>query len=127
MDAVDLATATREYLDAVASHDSARVRATLHPDAEFHNGSGVFAGRDAYVAAFERVYPMVVRNEVRHIFVDGDLVCAVYDFVTPTSVGPVLSMELLTFDGGLIRSGELLFDLRQWPQVVAEVRAAAGA
>lgn len=76
-----------------------------------------------YVAAFEKIYPAVERNDIRHIFVDGDLACAVYDFITPTSVGAVLSMELLRIGDGLIRSSELLFDLRNWPQVMAEVAA----
>ncbi len=93
-----LATVT-EYLAAVAAHDSDRLRAVLHPDAEFRNGPNVAAGRNAFVGAFETVYPAVDRNEVRHIFIDGDAACAVYDFVTPTSVGSVLSMELLVLRG----------------------------
>lgn len=119
-----LATVT-EYLAAVAAHDSDRLRAVLHPDAEFRNGPNLAAGRDAFVGAFETVYPAVERNEVRHIFVDGDAACAVYDFITPTSVGAVLSMELLAFTDDLIASSVLLFDLRRWPEVLAEVQAKA--
>ncbi|MGB4777669.1 nuclear transport factor 2 family protein [Microbacterium sp.] len=111
------------YLNAVAAHDSDRLRALLHEDAEFRNGPARVTGRDAYVAAFERIYPAVERNDIRHIFVDGDLACAVYDFITPTSVGAVLTMELLRIEDGLIRSSELLFDLRRWPDVTAELSA----
>ena len=121
-----LSTVT-EYLAAVAAHDSDRLRAVLHPDSEFRNGPNVAAGRDAFVGAFETIYPAVDRNEVRHIFIDGDAACAVYDFVTPTSVGAVLSMELLAFTDDLIASSVLLFDLRRWPEVLAEVREKAAA
>jgi hypothetical protein len=34
----------------------------------------------------------------------------------------VLSGELITFQDGLIRKITLLFDLRRWPEVVAEIQ-----
>lgn len=123
----DTTATVRAYLDAVAAHDSEALATLLTPDAEFHNGPAAVSGREAFVKAFETIYPMVTRNDVRHIFVDGDLACAVYDFVTPTSVGAVLSMELLELRDGLIASSTLLFDLRRWPEAVAEVKAGATA
>ena len=123
----DHSSTVAAYLEAVANHDSDALRALVHPDAVFTNGQNVVTGRDGFVAAFETVYPAVIRNDVRHIFVDGDRACAVYDFVTPTSVGAVLSMEMLTLVDGLVASSLLLFDFRRWPEMMAELKASAAA
>ena len=94
----------------------------LHPDATF--GGTIAApleGREAFVGAFRRLGPIIARNDVREVVVEGDRAFVLYDFVTDTPVGPVLSGELLTFEDGLIRSSVLLFDQRRFPEVLQEL------
>jgi hypothetical protein len=65
--------------------------------------------------------PIIVRNDIKQLIVEGNKACMLYDFVTDTVVGPVLTGELLTVDDGRIRSITLLFDWRRWPEVLQEL------
>jgi hypothetical protein len=40
--------------------------------------------------------PIIARNEIKRIFVDGNEVCVFYDLVTETPAGAVASVEWLT-------------------------------
>jgi SnoaL-like protein len=106
------------------------VREMLHPDLEFDGTARPTRGRDDYMSGLPRLVSVLKRNDVRDIVVEGDRAFILYDFVTDTSAGAVLSGELLTFQDGLIRKITLLFDLRRWPEVLAEIQhraeAAAG-
>ena len=116
------------YLAAVGEGRFDDLREMLHPDASFGGAiSGSFEGREAFVGAFTRLSAILVRNDVREVVVEGDRAFVLYDFVTDTPVGPVLSGELITFEGELIRSSILLFDQRRWPEVMAEVARRAAA
>ena len=76
---------------------------------------------DAYLAALQRLTTILLRNEIRRVFVDGDDVCVIYDFVTDTPVGAVRSIEWLTLQDGRIRTIRLLFERERWPEVMAEL------
>lgn len=112
----DLVTA---YIQAVGEHRLDDLRPMLDPDATFALGDATFRGVDAFVGAFVRLMPILERNDIRKIFVDGDEACVIYDFVTNTPVGPVLSVEYLTFDQGRIKSSLLVFERQHWPEVMA--------
>jgi len=100
----------------------------VHPDATFGGTVGTEArGREAFVQGFRNLAPILDRNEIREIVVDGDKAAVLYDFVTSTPAGPVLSAEFLTFVDRLIRSSTLLFDWRRWPEVLQEIQARATA
>jgi limonene-1,2-epoxide hydrolase len=120
---------TIKYIDAVGEGRLEDVRELLHPDVTFEGaGSSTLHGADAYVAALERLSPIIARNEIRRVFGDGDETCVIYDFVTDTPVGPVRSIEWLTFEDDRIATIRLLFDKGRWPEVLehlAEVAAAA--
>lgn len=72
--------------------------------------------------------PAHVGSEIREIYVRGERVCVVYDFVTDTAAGAVWCIELLTVDGGVITEIELLLDRVAFAPVnqALEERAAAG-
>ena len=111
-----------DYLAAVGERRFEDLGALLHPDATFGGTvAGRFEGREAFVDAFSRLGPIIARNDLREIVVEGDRAFVLYDFVTDTEVGPVLSAELVTCEGGLIRSSILLFDQRRWPEVMQEL------
>jgi hypothetical protein len=103
------------------------VRKMLHPDLEFDGTAKPTVGRDEYMRGLPRLVSVLKRNDVRDVIVEGDRAFILYDFVTDTSAGAVLSGELVTFEDGLIRKITLLFDLRRWPEVIAEVQRRAEA
>jgi hypothetical protein len=121
----DIRELTLEYNRAFGEGDLERVAQLLHPDLEFDGTVTPTRGRDAYMSGLPRLVSVLKRNEVREVLVEGERAFILYDFVTDTPAGAVLSGELLTFEGGLIRKITLLFDLRRWPEVIAEVQRRA--
>lgn len=115
----DLVTA---YIEAVGRRDLGALPAMLEPDATFILGDNTLRGRDAFVGAFKRLLPIIERNDIRHVFVDGDEACVVYDFVTNTKVGPVLSVEHVKLRNGRIAQSTLVFERLHWPEVLAELK-----
>ena len=101
------------------------LREMLHPDLEFDGTVKPTIGRDAYMSGLPRLVSVLLRNDIKDVIVDGDRAFVLYDFVTDTPGGNVLSGELLTFEDGLIRKITLLFDWRRWPEVVAEIQRRA--
>jgi SnoaL-like protein len=118
-----MATDPRElvtsYIQAVGERRLESLPPLLEPDAEFTLGDNTFRGRDAFVGAFRRLVPIIERNDIRHVFVDGDEACVVYDFVTNTPVGPVLSVEHIMLRNGRIASSTLVFERLHWPEVLS--------
>jgi hypothetical protein len=99
-----------------------RVAEMLHPDVVFDGTVGkATRGAAEYMAGLPRLASIVVRNDIREIVVEGNRAFVLYDFVTDTPAGAVLSGEFLTFEDGLIGSITLIYDWRHWPEVVAEV------
>ncbi len=121
-----MATQMRElltaYIQAVGERRLEALPPMLGPDAEFTLGDNTFRGRDAFIGAFRRLLPIIDHNEIRHLFVDGEKACVVYDFVTNTRVGPVLSVEYITLRNGRIASSTLVFERLHWPEVMAELK-----
>ena len=121
-----MATDARElltsYIQAVGERRLEALPPLLDPDAEFALGDNTFRGRDAFVGAFRRLLPIIDRNDIRHLFVDGDEACVVYNFVTNTPVGAVLSVEYIKLRNGRIASSTLVFERLHWPEVLAVLK-----
>ena len=111
-----------DYLDAWARKDAERIGAFLHPDVTFVGPVLQTRGRDAVLAAAERMFPMLQRLEVRALFAEGDRALAAYDFVCAEPIGLCRTAELIGFDGDRISSIELFFDARPFE---AAMRAGA--
>lgn len=77
----------------------------LDPDAEFTVGDTTLRGVEAFIGGFKRLDPIIKRNAIRKIFVDGDEAIVIYDFVTDTPAGAVLSVDTSSskMDGSLPR------------------------
>jgi hypothetical protein len=116
------------YIDAVGDGRLEDLPAMLDPDAEFIVGDTTLRGAEAFIGGFKRLTPIIQRNEIRKIFVDGDEACVIYDFVTDTPVGAVVSVEYLKFKNGRIAASLLVFERLHWPEVMVELqkRASAG-
>jgi SnoaL-like domain len=110
------------YIQAVGERRLEALPPLLEPDAEFTLGDNTVRGREAFVGAFRRLLPIIERNEIRHLFVEGDEACVVYDFVTSTPVGPVLSVEYIRLRNGRIGSSTLVFERLHWPEVLAALK-----
>ena len=107
------------YVKAVGDHRLADLPAMLNPDCEFVVGDTTLRGVDAFISGFERLSPIILRNDIRKVFVDGDEACVIYDFVTDTPAGAVVSIEHVKFRGGRIASVLLVFERMHWPEVQA--------
>jgi SnoaL-like domain len=113
-----------QYVSAAGERRFDRLAELVHPDATFGGTvKGETRGAEAFVQGFRNLGPIIARNDVRELVVEGNRAAVLYDFVTDTAVGPVLSAEFLTVEDGLIRSSVLLFDHRRWPEVVRELQA----
>jgi hypothetical protein len=108
------------YLGAVGDKDLAKVEAVLAPDVTFVGPAMTLAGSRDVLAALRRIGAIHVRNEIKRVFVDGDEVCVIYDFVTDT-VGVVPTIEWLTFENARIRAVRLYYDQVPWQTLRQEL------
>lgn len=113
-----------EYVSAVGEKRFDRLAQLVHPQATFGGTlQAELRGAEVFVQGFRNLAPIIMRNEVRELIVEGDRAAVLYDFVTDTAAGAVLSAEFLTFEEGLIRSSTLLFDWRHWPEAISELQS----
>jgi hypothetical protein len=124
----NLESKARAYLGAVGNKDLDQVEQLLAPDVTFAGPAMKLAGARDVLAALRRIGAVHVRNDVQRVFVDGDEVCVIYDFVTDT-IGTVATIEWLRFDGDRIRDVKLYYDQVPWQRLREELarRAAQAA
>ena len=120
--ATDARELIKRYIQSVGERRLEALPPMLEDDASFTLGDNTLTGRDAFVNAFRRLLPIIERNDIRHLFVDGDEACVVYDFVTNTPVGAVLSVEHLRLRNGRIAASTLVFERLHWPEVLAALK-----
>jgi SnoaL-like domain len=112
-----------DYVQAVGQRRFDRFQQLLHPDVEFGGATAVqLQGAPAVAEGFRKLGPIIVRNDLKQLIVEGDKAFVLYDLVTDTDVGPVLTGEFLTVQDGHIRTITLLFDWRRWPEVLQELQ-----
>ncbi len=102
----------RSYLDAWSRKDIEGVAALIHADVHFKAPMQEFDGKDAYIAATTRVFPLLKRLDVHAQFVSGERAVLIYDFVCIPPIDVSRTAEMITFKDGLIRETELFFDAR---------------
>jgi ketosteroid isomerase-like protein len=117
----DRKTLTVEYLQAVGGRDYAKLEQLLAPDLSFRGPSMSRSSASDFVGALKRLSAIHVRNDVKRIFVDGDEVCVIYDFVTDTASGALSTIEWLHFEGSRIRSIDLYYDRLPWQAVMQTI------
>jgi hypothetical protein len=100
------------YLDAWSRKDLEGIAVHIHPDVRFKGPMQEFQGRDAYLIATKRVFPLLERLDFRAQFISEDRAMLVYDFVCRDPTGVSRTAEMVRFDGELIRETELFFDAR---------------
>ena len=112
-------------ITSVGEHRLDALPAMLDRDVEFTFGDTELHGVEAFVGAFERISQIILRSDIRKVFVDGNEACVIYDFVTDTPVGAVTSVEYIKVKGGRIASVLLVFERLHWPEVQAILAARA--
>src|ERR1700682_838963 len=115
------------YIRAVGEHRLEALPAMIEHDVEFTVGDTTLRGADAVVGAFEGPSPIILRNDIRKVFVDADEAIVIYDFVTDTAAGAVLSVEHIKLKNGRIASSLLVFERLDWPEVQEELAQRATA
>ena len=95
---------TRKDLDGIAAH--------IHPAVHFKAPMQELKGRESFLAAAARMFPLLERFDTRGTFVSGDRAMFAYDFVCREPIGVSATAELVRFEEGLIRDVELFFDAR---------------
>jgi hypothetical protein len=109
------------YLEAVAKQQYDKVEGLLAPDLRFRGPASTYSSAGDIVGALKRLAAIHVRSDVRRVFVDGDEVCVIYDFVTDTAAGALPTVEWLRFDGGRISAIDLYYDRVPWQTVMAAI------
>ena len=93
----------------------------LRPDVRFKGPAMTRTSAPELIEALKRLAAIHVRNDIKRVFVDGDDVCVIYDFVTDTTAGALPAIEWLRFDGGRIGAIDLYYDRLPWQSVMAAI------
>lgn len=117
-------TVARAYIEAVGARDLAPLE-TLFDEQLVATLSGDAFGKREWIEAIRRLLPVLVRNDIREIFVAGQRACIVYDFVTDTPAGAVVCVELVTVKDGRITEVELVLDRVAFAPVQATLKGRA--
>ena len=99
-----------EYIEACGRKDYDTVSRLLSSSLTFVGPGNSLTGATPYLAVLRRLGPVWSRSDVKKVFVDGDEVCVIYDFVTDTPAGAVPIVEWLRVQHGQIASVTLFFD-----------------
>jgi hypothetical protein len=109
------------YLEAVGKQQYDKLERIVTPDLRFRGPAMTRTSAAEYLTALKRLAAIHVQNDVKRVFVDGDHVCVIYDFVTDTSAGALPVVEWLQFDGERISSIDLYYDRLPWQTVMAAI------
>ena len=123
----DARTVALRYIEACSRKDWNATSRLLAPDVEFIGPGRSVKGAEPYLSVLRRIGSVWVRSDVKKVFVDGQDVCVIYDFVTDTAAGSVPTVEWLRVDGDRIARVVLVFDRLTFQPASEEVtRRAAG-
>jgi hypothetical protein len=117
----DRKSLTLEYLNAVGNRDYGKIEQLLASDLRFRGPAITRSSSADFIGALKRLSAIHVRNDVKRVFVDGDEVCVIYDFVTDTQSGALSTIEWLHFEGSRIQSIDLYYDRLPWQAVLQTI------
>ena len=114
-----------DYITAVGQKDYEQLLKCLHSDFAFDGGITVHSAHDfiemlkEHSAASDVV---VLKNDIKGLFVDGNESCVIYEMVTNKPVEPVSLVEWINIEEGKILSAKLKFDRLGMRQLMDEAR-----
>lgn len=111
------------YGDAFSKKDYGRVRSLLHDTRfSFRGPMEAFDKADDLVAVLRKLEPIIKGMEKKKVFVDGNDVCVIYDFVTNVpEIGTSRMAEWFHIEGGKISSINLYFDPRPYVPFIEKI------
>jgi SnoaL-like domain len=121
MSSIEVDGIARKYIETVGNKEVNALE-SLFADSLVATVGGNSFSKAEWIQALERLFPALVRNEIRKVFVDGADACVVYDFVTDTEAGAVPCVEVLTVRNAQITSIELIFERLNWSSVLDAIR-----
>jgi hypothetical protein len=124
----DAAAVITRYVELVGAHDLQPLEDMLSDALVATTATGTL-DKAAWIAALRRLLPVLVRNDIRQVYVVGPSTspateaCAIYDFVTDTEAGAVTCAEWITLDSDdRIATVELLFEKANWAYVIEALK-----
>jgi ketosteroid isomerase-like protein len=100
----------RSYLESWDRKDLTGIGKYLQPQVHFKSPTSETTGKEVFLEAAKRIFPLLHGVTVRFVFVCGEQAAAIYDFNCLEPVGVSRTAELITFQDGLIARVELFFD-----------------
>ncbi len=100
------------YQAAMGSGDWKGARALLKDDLEFRGPLDTFHRADDYVAALQRLYPMVEKVDVKRVFSEGDDVVVLCDLHFKPPMPTMYVVEWYGVSGDRISRVQVVFDPR---------------
>ena len=111
--AEDVQSVGERYFEAWTSGDFEGARSLVHDDLIFRGPFETFERADDFFASLRRVGgTLLKRADKKRVFVDGDDVCIVYDFVAVAPVGASPTVEWYRVRDGKIGEIQIVFDTR---------------
>lgn len=105
------------YIKAWNRKDAEAIAKYLTADVHFLGPMAETNGKEVFLGAVRRMFPLLKAIEVRSKFVDGNEVMLAYDFNCSEPIGKCRTAELLTFRSGLISRSEIFFDARAFEKL----------
>jgi limonene-1,2-epoxide hydrolase len=109
----------QRFQQALQSGDKVAARKVLADHFTFRGPFDTFDQPEAYLAALEKLQPLIERIDVKKAFADGNEVCVIYDMVTKTAVGTSRIAEWFQVEGERIAAIQAVFDARPWAPLFA--------
>jgi len=97
---------------AMARDDWKGARGFLADRIDFVGPFDEFSEPEDYLAALQKLHPIVERVDLHKMFVDGDDVCLLYDLATHSPAGTAFIAEWHHVRGGKIDRIRVVFDPR---------------
>lgn len=113
-----------QYIAAWKKKDADAIAACLGSDVHFKGPMAETTGREPFLAACRRMFPLLQDYRVRSLLIDGDRAMFAYDFVCAEPIGVCRTAELITIKDGLIASSEIFFDARPFERLAQRSSAA---
>lgn len=114
-----------DYITAAGLWQYKLLREYLHPDFEFNGALHLHSANDYLKMIKEHAQSgpakIVLKNDIKAIFADGNEACVIYDVITDTAVESVPFFEKIIIKDGKIVSTEVKFDRYRMKQLMQEV------
>jgi hypothetical protein len=107
----------QSFQRALQSGDQTAARALMADHCTFRGPFDRFDRPEAYLAALDKLLPMIERIEMKGAFAEGNEVCLIYNMVTKTGVGTATVAEWFLVEDGRIAAIQAVFDARPWARL----------